>query len=351
MAATPERPGFLLAWIAGVTVCVGVVVHAPLRPGPRPAPAFPLADASDEVAPAGGFQPGLPFQFSTLPIVSQAGATEVVQARVEQPFFVLGRVVDPTLEPCSGARLELRYAEEAAAPAQAVAASDGQFRLGPLARRGLALLTASHKDCRLERSLDLSAAAGDLVVGTVRLERVLLSSAPPTAASAPTLTASGPRKHPALSGDGPAPWILFPPLPARREERRESRVQPRTVELQVQMEPEAARLWFTVWFEDDGLVQDKLAAALKALPDPVVRELRRHARHRRHRDRGGYGGDGGDGGDGGLPGRDWILDRVSWLREHPGVLQFVLELEPQEILALARAWWAAHNNSAGPRSG
>lgn len=337
MATTPERPGFLLLWIAAVVLSLSLAV-APLLPGPQAGHRDAAPDAG-AIGPPVADEPAHPALDEIPALPEGLDGEETVQAGPAAGTVLMGRVVGPASRPCPGATVRVRRPGQVQILGSVATDDLGRFRL-PLGR----LLTEDQGSLVFVSAVRGKERSDELPwhpAGTAR--EILLVLRPTTVAEVPPraetravdrhgLWPGLPELGPELAGF----WLPYGlrPVPAgaggTEDENREGRL--RRVDLLLQ--PLAGRqlllLRMLAWLREQAPAEEALEQALAELPEDLAGKIRQ-----RLRDRGNQGG-GGDGHEEGRSGgRDrWQKTRAAWKQHADGHVEILVELSPAEAARL-----------------
>ncbi|TAH38545.1 MAG: hypothetical protein EYC70_03985 [Planctomycetota bacterium] len=336
MRATPERPGFLLLWIAGVTGVFSVIFSS-LLPTP---PAASRRGAGPAAVPDSAIsQPGAHSDAAAARWVAEAAGpgpsgASPAQSLASGVFEATGRLEDFTGKPCCGAQVALLALEQSEAAERFPVDDSGSFRIGGLVRAGEARLVAWVRGSEYQVRVRLEPRAGLAELGVVRLDLVAQSMTPAPAAPASLRTTL--EQRPSLrDSDGEPVSVLRLYLPMRRggragEAEREEE-EPVAVELLAVRGGFRLRFWL-LWAQSRDWSQASMAEVLEALPEPLVEGLRRALRPRAQR-----------GHDGDPKGRQWLEQLLVKAADRPGVLDLLVHLTPQRAEQVLRGWLTARH--------
>lgn len=288
MRGTPERPGFLLAWIALVTAGFGLAANWLLPPRPA-ATGAETPDAHDGLLPVHrnvsvfdpAPAPSRPLELFPGPAGSLAA--NCLAANLSDPFHVVGRVLDAQQQPCAGAEVWLEWPGGARSTAPVQSDQAGVFRIGPLATGGArARIQARWREFSAALdSIDLTPVQREVAVGDLQLTANFASQAAHLDSTDLSLRKQGPL--PSLGADDPAAAARLSFFVARRigSNAGADEDEAERAALRLDLKPTAhgyrLRLWFW-WLLDatpDAATLDRL---LTALPEPIQAALHRHFR-------------------------------------------------------------------------
>ncbi|HEX9794100.1 MAG TPA: hypothetical protein VGC54_08980 [Planctomycetota bacterium] len=348
LSTAPDRPGFVLAWIAVVSLSLWAMATSIAGPEATEAadssasrPAAEQADPSPVTPALLGDTAGLlDGGFDALQRVETAGAPhEIGQAVPPGLVGCYGEVRDVDARLCVGARVELVDLVSGTVLDSTQTRANGRFLLtfALQAANGSGLVRASLGQRRGEQQVDLAAAP----LAALRLE---LSLAKAEATTTVETTAGGRPRHVyraeasmvATSGNF-VRRVQLASLPVQPDEFAGVAAIHRPSHQELSLEsvpgtPGRYLLRWMFWFSDQGIDAEKLQAVLEALPEPIAAKIRT-ARRLAH--------------EAAEAGRvdefqDWFHARIAELaQKRPGLAELVVELTPSEVDALVKAVWNA----------